>query len=112
MATVLVVDDEPPILELLSDFLTDAGYSVRTATGGRAALEAVEQDPPDLVLSDVFMPELDGWTLASELRRRFPSVEIVLMSAFRPSFPVGRLRFVSKPFNFDALLDQIAEAIG
>jgi hypothetical protein len=49
-------------------------------------LTDVETAPPNLVLSDVFMPELDGWSLAAELRRRFPAVQVVMMSAYRPDF--------------------------
>jgi CheY-like chemotaxis protein len=110
--TVLVVDDELPIREFLADALTGAGYAVRTAPNGRAALAAVETDPPDLVLSDVFMPELDGWSLAAELRRRFPTVQVVLTSAYHPDFPVGRIRFIPKPFDLDTLLAIVADATG
>jgi CheY-like chemotaxis protein len=110
--TVLVVDDEPSIREFLTDVLAGAGYVVRTAAHGRAALIDVEAVPPDLVLSDVFMPELDGWSLAAELRRRFPTIQVVMMSAYRPDFPVGRMRFIAKPFNLDALLTLVDDAIG
>jgi len=109
--TVLVVDDEPAIREFLTDVLVEAGYVVRTAPHGRAALTDVETTPPDLVLSDVFMPELDGWSLAAELRRRFPTVQVVMMSAYRPDFSVGQMRFIAKPFNLDALLTLVADAI-
>jgi two-component system response regulator AtoC len=111
-ATVLVVDDEPTIREFLTDVLTDAGYAVRTAPHGRAALTHVEADPPDVVLSDVFMPELDGWSLAAELRRRFPAVQVVMMSAYRPDFPVSKMRFIAKPFDLDALLNLVEDAMG
>jgi CheY-like chemotaxis protein len=109
-ATVLVVDDEPTIREFLTDVLTDAGYAVRVAPHGRAALTQVAADPPDLVLSDVFMPEMDGWSLAAELRRRFPAVQVVMMSAYRPDFPIGKMRFIAKPFDLDALLTLVDDA--
>jgi CheY-like chemotaxis protein len=109
--TVLVVDDEPSIREFLSEVLMDAGYVVRTAPHGRAALTDVETAPPNLVLSDVFMPQLDGWSLAAELRRRFPAVQVVMMSAYRPDFAVGRMRFIAKPFDLDALLALVADSV-
>ncbi len=109
-SSVLVVDDEPPIREFLTDLLSGAGYVVRTAEHGRAALASVDTNPPDLVLSDIYMPELDGWSLAAEIRRRFPGIEVVLMSAYRPEFPVDRIRFIRKPFDLDALLKIVADA--
>jgi CheY-like chemotaxis protein len=111
-SSVLVVDDEPPIREFLTDLLSDAGYTVRTAEHGRAALASVGTDPPDLVLTDIYMPELDGWSLAAEIRRRFPGIQVVLMSAYRPEFPVDRIRFIRKPFDLDALLTIVADAAG
>ena len=110
VSSVLVVDDEPPIREFLTELLTEAGYTVRTAEHGRAALASVDTNPPDLVLSDIYMPELDGWSLAAEIRRRFPGIEVVLMSAYRPEFPVDRIRFIRKPFDLDALLKIVADA--
>jgi two-component system response regulator FlrC len=109
-SSVLVVDDEPPIREFLTDLLTGASYTVRTAKHGRAALASVDTNPPDLVLSDIYMPQLDGWSLAAEIRRRFPGIEVVLMSAYRPEFPVDRIRFIRKPFDLDALLQVVADA--
>lgn len=111
-SSVLVVEDEPPIREFLTDLLTGAGYTVRTAEHGRAALASVDTNPPDLILSDISMPQLDGWSLAAEIRRRFPGIEVVLMSAYRPEFPVDRIRFIRKPFDLDALLKIVADAAG
>ncbi len=108
MATVLVADDDPGIRAFLTDLLTIEGYAVRCAEDGAAALAEVERAPPDLVLSEVRMPRLDGLALAARLRPL--GVPILLMSA---SFVVGvpDLPFVPKLVNVDALLAAVAGAL-
>ena len=79
--TVLVVDDHRPTLAAVAGLLEGAGYRVRRAPDGAAALAEVGRARPDLVLSDVAMPRLDGLALARALRARRPELPIVLMSA-------------------------------
>ena len=67
-AKILVVDDEPSIVDVLTRFLSREGYDVVTAVNGREALERVRQDPPDLILLDVTMPELDGFAVCQQLK--------------------------------------------
>ena len=67
-AKILVVDDEPSIVDVLTRFLTREGYAVVTAANGREALERVHQEQPDLILLDVTMPELDGFTVCQRLK--------------------------------------------
>ena len=67
-ARLLVVEDEPNILELLSASLRLAGFEVATASGGLEALQAVQRHRPDLVVLDVMLPDLDGFDVASRLR--------------------------------------------
>jgi CheY-like chemotaxis protein len=108
MATVLVADDDPGICAFVTDLLTDAGYAVRCVPDGAAALTEVVRARPDLVLSDIQMPRLDGLALAAHLRPL--GVPVVLMSA---SFFVGvpNIPFVGKPFDLVALLDAVARAL-
>jgi two-component system NtrC family sensor kinase len=73
-STILVVDDEPFIAQLIADVLTAEGYAVDTASGGLAALERIGRRAYDLVLSDLRMPELDGLGLYRELERRCPDL--------------------------------------
>ena len=105
---VLVADDDPDIGAFLTDLLTAEGYAVRCAPDGAAALTDVLRARPDLVLSDVQMPRLDGLALAARLRPL--GVPVVLMSA---SFfvAVPDLPFVGKPFDLVALLDAVARAL-
>jgi DNA-binding response OmpR family regulator len=102
--TVLVVDDEPPIRELLEAVFEEAGYAVLTAQDGLAALAAVERQPPDLVLSDVTMPRLDGVALYRELRARGHLVPVVLSSAAYDTRHLPDVPFVAKPFELERLL--------
>ena len=78
--TVLVVEDEPKILEVVRDYLVDAGFSVTTAEEGAAALASARAVPPDLVVLDLGLPGLDGLDVARELHRRSP-VPIIMLTA-------------------------------
>jgi two-component system alkaline phosphatase synthesis response regulator PhoP len=78
--TVLVVDDEPKILEVVRDYLDDAGFSVSTAADGRSALDLARAVAPDLVVLDLGLPGLDGLDVARELRRR-SAVPIIMLTA-------------------------------
>jgi DNA-binding response OmpR family regulator len=78
--TVLVVDDEPKILEVVRDYLADAGFSVTTAGDGPSALAQARAIPPDLVVLDLGLPGLDGLDVAREMHRR-SSVPIIMLTA-------------------------------
>jgi two-component system, OmpR family, alkaline phosphatase synthesis response regulator PhoP len=78
--TVLVVDDEPKILQVVRDYLADAGFTVTTASDGTAALAQARAVPPDLVVLDLGLPGLDGLDVARELQRRGP-VPIIMLTA-------------------------------
>ena len=75
---ILVVDDNPELLTLLSSAFEEAGYDVQTAARGRTALEAARRDRPDLVLVDVLLPDLMGFDVAEALKRL--KIPFVLMS--------------------------------
>ena len=111
-ATVLVVDDEPAIREIVAMLLEDEGYLVRHANDGVEALAAVDDDSIDLVVSDVVMPRLDGASLVRKLRRRGYLIPVVLMSAVYADVDLPGVRFVPKPFEIDRLLGTVASALG
>jgi len=109
--TILVVDDDPQLRMILTVFLEDAGYTVRLAADGQAALEAIAADRPDLVLSDVRMPRLDGLQLASHLRCLADPVPVILMSS-GPAVQEGHaVRTIIKPFDVDHLLAVVHEVL-
>lgn len=77
---VLVVDDEPIILETMSAILEGEGFVVRTADDGFAALITLRQTPPDIIISDLRMPNMSGFEFLSVVRRRFPHIPVIAIS--------------------------------
>lgn len=115
MPTVLVVEDEVPIAELLREVLGDEGYRVVVARDGREGLRLVGQLRPDAVLSDVMLPHLDGRALARAMQRdvAYRHIPIILMTAASRSTvrDVPHAAFIAKPFPFDVLLDTVARVL-
>lgn len=114
--TILVADDYPPIVDLLTLALEDAGYAVVRAYDGAAARAALERAWPDLLISDINMPRLSGVELAAWVRRREgagPRLPIVLISA-APRQPADvtppATAFLAKPFDL-AQVVTVVEAL-
>ena len=114
-AKILVVDDEPSIVDVLTRFLSREGYSVVTAANGREALEQVRQDPPDLILLDVTMPELDGFTVCQQLKEdeRTALIPITMLTGLDDrehrtrGIEAGADDFLTKPFEQSILRARI-----
>jgi CheY-like chemotaxis protein len=108
-ASVLVVDDDADVRTLARELLTRAGYRVSEAPDGRAALRALYEERPDLVVPDVSMPELDGWGTLERIRE-LSDVPVVMLSALGAELEkVRALRggaddYVTKPFGRQELL--------
>lgn len=109
--TVLVVDDEAGLRDLIAEALSDAGYIVCTASDGLEALEAVERESPDLVLADVRMPRLDGVSLLERLSQGGHNLPVILMSAYWTGTELSGAPFVSKPFDITYLLEIVARGL-
>ena len=113
---LLVVDDEPCVLELLLRYVQDLGWDARGVPDGQTALDEVRGAPPALVLTDVSMPRLDGIGLLQEIRRSFPLLPVVVMSADAGKRPAalraGARAFLLKPFGRQELNEVIAPAGG
>ena len=105
--TILVVDDDPSILGVLVDILTDEGFVVHAETDPRQALARALAAPPDLILTDLMMPHLDGRAVLERLRHQpvTAAIPVLLMSA-AGHVQVGDAfaAFIAKPFTIDALL--------
>ncbi|MDH3326293.1 MAG: PAS domain S-box protein [Gammaproteobacteria bacterium] len=80
--TILLVDDEPALLSLTSEILRGQGYHVICAERAKKALEILEKEPVDVLLSDVIMPDMDGYQLANIVREKYPAIKIQLASGF------------------------------
>ena len=111
---VLVVDDDPDILDAICDILEGEGYRVARARHGVEALERVEAEPPAIILLDLMMPVMDGLAFAQALRE-LPGKEdipIVVISADgnpQRAASVEAAGYLAKPFDIDALLSQVAQ---
>jgi len=109
---VLVVDDDPDILEAVCDILEGEGYRVARARNGREALVRVDEERPLLILLDLMMPVMDGPAFAQALHRREDhEIPIVVISADgdpQKAAALGARGFLAKPFDIDALLAEVA----
>jgi DNA-binding response OmpR family regulator len=110
--TVLVVDDEPKIVEVVGDYLRRAGFSVTTAADGEGAVTSARARPPDLVVLDLGLPGVDGLDVARELRRT-SHVPIIMLTARREEtdrvlgLELGADDYVVKPFSPRELLARV-----
>ena len=109
--SVLVVDDDLHLCDLLSELLSEAGYTVNCAHDGEAAWKEIQRQPPDIILSDITMPRLDGIGLASRLASCGYTTPIILMSAGYRDWTGVSGRFIRKPFDLDHLLAALANTL-
>ncbi|HEV7509090.1 MAG TPA: response regulator [Thermoanaerobaculia bacterium] len=118
MKTVLVVDDEPTVRFALAEGLTDRrrGIKVATAASGLEAITVLESERVDLVLTDLRMPDMDGFELLAHLRRNFAGLPVIVMTALGGSETAARLdgamECFTKPFNVPVLKAKIRELLG
>ena len=119
MGTVLIVDDEKDIRELISDILTDEGYATALAAESTAAFELINSAPPDLIILDIWLKEsrLDGIEILKRVKRDNPGIPVVIISGHGnielavAAIKQGAYDFIEKPFNIDQLLVVIARAM-
>jgi two-component system, chemotaxis family, chemotaxis protein CheY len=117
-STVLVVDDDPDILEALSEILEAEGFEIRRARNGKEALERLEPDAPQLILLDLMMPVMDGWEFAQRMRQRPPEIAripIIVLSADRnvgsKAADLGAVGHLAKPFELNDLLELVRRSL-
>ncbi|MEI8288521.1 MAG: hybrid sensor histidine kinase/response regulator [Verrucomicrobiota bacterium] len=112
---ILAVDDTPANLHLLMDFLEKQGFCVRPAISGRGALSAVTRRPPDLILLDAGMPEMDGFEVCAKLKEKESTREIpvIFISAYNATedklkaFQAGGADYITKPFQIEEVLARV-----
>jgi DNA-binding response OmpR family regulator len=117
---ILVVDDEPNIVMSLQFLMTRAGFDVEVAHNGREAIEALDREPPDLLLLDVMMPEFDGYVVCERIRqdRRWDRTRIVMLTARgreaerARGLALGADQYVTKPFSTRVLVEQVKSLLG
>lgn len=115
---VLAVDDDPDLLSLLELVFRREGYEVIVAPDGAAALELVDSEGPDVILLDLMMPAMDGFTVLQRLRRRVRSPRVVCLTAKggrmdrERAWRLGVDEYVTKPFSLSAVLGAADAVIG
>ncbi len=119
MARILLIDDEDSFRSMLTIALTDAGHAVTEARNGKEGLELFEQLKPDLIVTDLFMPETEGLEVLQQLWKREPPVKIIVMSGgwdnragyLQAAGFLGAGRVLAKPFANRVLLAAIDEVL-
>ena len=115
--TILIVDDEPSILQSLSGILSDEGFETATATNGYEALQHIENEVPDLVLLDIWMPGIDGLETLQEIRKKNPQVQVVMITGHGTietavqATKFGAFDFIEKPLSIEKVIVAINNAL-
>jgi len=113
--TILIVDDEPNNLKVLHNLLTENNYVVRAALSGAAAIETALLNPPDLILLDIKMPNMDGYEVCQRLKgdSQTQAIPIIFISALNQvedivsAFNVGGVDYITKPFQFEEVIARV-----
>lgn len=114
---IIVIDDEPALAELSSHILTEQGYHVFIANSGKEALLILEKESVDVLFSDVIMPEMDGYELATIVQEKYPNIKIQLASGFNDDRHAGNInaslqeKLLHKPYHSKKLLLRIRELL-
>lgn len=116
MADILIIDDEPGVLRVLRKILETEGHSVTEAPNGEVALRHLEGKPADLVITDIFMPGMDGIEFLVNIRKTFPDARVLAMSgggilsrdqALSDAALLGADEILQKPFGKDQVLEAV-----
>jgi two-component system, cell cycle sensor histidine kinase and response regulator CckA len=115
--TILLVDDEPALLNLNCEILSQQGFNVISTESAKKALDILEHEAVDLLISDIIMPEMDGYQLAAIVKEKYPDIKIQLVSGFDDSHNMEvldeslQMNLLYKPFNSKLLLQKIHELL-
>jgi len=117
MAKILIIDDDDTMREIMAELLALDNYETVLAADGSLGLESYRQERPDLVITDLIMPNKDGVTVVQELKAEFPQARIMVLSGtqdlskFSQAVRFDANRILTKPFETDQLLDAVAQLI-
>jgi two-component system nitrogen regulation response regulator NtrX len=115
--SVMIVDDEPSILQSLSGILSDEGFEIFTASNGYEALKRIEQEAPDLVLLDIWMPGLDGIETLKEIKKSNPVIQVIIITGHGTietavsATKLGAFDLIEKPLSIDRVIVAINRAL-
>ncbi|MGI9570296.1 MAG: sigma-54-dependent transcriptional regulator, partial [Desulfobulbia bacterium] len=117
MHSILIIDDEPNYLIVLSELLRDEGYEVFTAENGAKGVEAIQNTDLDLVITDMQMPEMDGMQLLDHVKKENPDLPVIVITAYAEvekavaAMQAGAFNYLAKPFSNEELLVNIKKAV-
>ena len=120
MSRILVVDDDPPVREMICSVLATCSYDISEAADGRIAIRMYREQPFDLVITDLVMPNMEGIELIGELRKIDQNVQVIAISAgfqsasdtyLKMAKLMGAKYTLPKPFGVDELLNVVAAAL-
>jgi len=115
--TILIVDDEPAIIQSLQGILTDEGFEVMAADGGLKALDIIKETIPDIVLLDIWMPDIDGVETLKRIRAVYPGLQVIMISGHGTietavkATKLGAYDFIEKPLSLEKVLLSINNAL-
>jgi len=120
MAKVLIADDDTDIRQLLTYLLSEEGHQITVAKDGRSSIETMVMDPPDLLVLDIMMPEMDGWAVLKEIKdyQVLDSTRILVLTAKgtefdrQLGFELGADEYLTKPFEPDEVLVAVGDLLG
>lgn len=121
MARILVIDDQEPIRRVVRRALENEGHTVLDAGDGQIGMELLGRDGADVVITDIFMPGMDGIQTLREIRKRFPATKVIVMSGGdstglldlrHDAELLGALKSLLKPFNAREIVDVVRSVLG
>ena len=117
MSRILIVDDAPPIMAMLSNLLAEEGHEVGTARNGKEAVELLQAGSFDLMISDLNMRPVNGAELLLKTRKSYPKMGVIMLTAYESMYTAaeakknGAFAYIAKPFKSDALLQTVQSAL-
>ncbi len=118
MKKILAVDDEKEITAIVKKLLSSEGFEVVTANSGREALEVLERFKPDFIFLDLFMPEMSGWEVLREIRKRHGEIPVAMLTVHPLYESMGReemnmvVDYITKPFDKEDLIQTLRQVPG
>lgn len=116
--TVMVVDDDAPILQLIGDILKPEGYNIVKVQSGSEALEKLKENKPDLILLDIMMPGMDGWDVCEKIKKNKKIQDIPIIFVTAKTDPISRsmgslasVEYITKPFDMDDLKKRVKSVL-
>jgi DNA-binding response OmpR family regulator len=117
MIKFLIVDDEPDVVDSVSELFTLRNYNVVTATSGTKALEMVKKENPNIIILDIRMPDISGMDVLKEVKKNYPKIRVIMLTGVEDestknmAMGLGASGYLTKPYSYSELLDMSRKLI-